>query len=450
MNPDGTLLPLIDRIRTGALIAGAVGVVLGLIGFATDRFHFDRAYLFSYVFILGITLGSLALLMLHRQLGGAWGFLVRRPLESAAMTLPLMAVLFIPILVDLDRIYPWVNHPPGHEAEHGGNPTAGGTLNPADEPLAKGSPVRVTHDTNQAAGPGSSGVLRDPLELHTLDLFAFKRFWLNPTSFTVRVALYFFLWIVLAAILAIGSRRQDETGSYRLAYGLQALSAPGLVLYFVSVSLAVIDWGMSLEPEWYSSIYGVLLIIGQGVSATAFITGVAAVISRRGETGKLDTPETFNDLGNLMLCFTMFWAYLSFSQFLIIWSGNLAEEIPWYSRRLKGGWQHIGQFLMAFHFFVPFLILLSRPVKRNVKWLWKVAVLMLVAHLVDVYWIIAPSFGEEPIPLLKAVNWLDLAMPVGLGGIWLSAFLWILKGKPLLVTSDPELLPALKQAAGGH
>ena len=255
-------------------------------------------------------------------------------------------------------------------------------------------------------------------------------------------------------VLNIGSRRQDETGSVDLAYRLNGLSAPGLVIYFLSVSFAVIDWGMSLEPRWYSTLYGVLLIIGQAISATAFMIIVAAVISRRGELEGLDKPETFNDLGNLLLAFTMFWGYLSFSQFLIIWAGNLAEEIPWYMRRLHGGWEWIGRFLIVFHFSVPFLVLLCRPLKRNISALWKVAAMVLLMHLIDDFWL----FGASPafdIPGSKDLGrfnltWLDLAVPVAMGGIWLSAFLWFLKGKPLMVAHDPQLLPALKQASGGH
>jgi len=462
MNPNGTALPLIDRIRSRALIVGLVGAALSLVGAMTDRAHFDRAYLSSFIFVLGLSLGSMALLLIHRQLGGAWGFLVRRPLESAAMTMPLVAVLFIPVLIDLEHIYPWVNH---HSEEknssgsEGDNPLGGAPARPtalptSDKPEDKGSPVKVISEGNTSGGAGgvtagSRGVRRDPLEKDTADLLGFKNIWLTPTNFTIRAAIYFALWIVIAAILNIGSRRQDETKSASLAYGLQSFSAPALVVYFLSTSLALVDWGMSLEPEWYSSLYGVMLIIGQGISAVALMILVAAIIAGRGETNGLDTRDTFNDLGNLLLAFTMLWGYLSFSQFLIIWSGNLSEEIPWYARRLTGGWQNFGRFLMLFHFAVPFLVLLARPLKRNINALWKVAALVLVAHLVNDYWLIAPSFGEKPTPFLSSFSWLDLVVPTGMIGLWFSAFLWQLRGKPLLVVQDPELLPALKQA-GGH
>lgn len=453
MNPKGTALPLIDKIRGQALIVGIVGAVLAVIGRLTDRAHFDRAYLFSFIFVFGWSMGSMALLFLHRQLGGAWGFLVRRPLEAGAMTLPLVAVLFAPVLIDLEHIYPWVTHHEEAESPEGGNPARPTAIKEGDKPEAEGNPIKMGRGGET---PGSRGQKRDPLEKDTADLFAFKKWWLTPSHFTVRVAIYFAIWITMAAILAIGSRRQDETRSVSLAYNLQSFSAPGLVIYFLSTTLALVDWGMSLEPEWYSSLYAVILIIGQGLSTIALMIIVTAIIARRGETDGLDTNETFNDLGNLMLAFTMLWGYLSFSQFLIIWSGNLTEEIPWYARRLTGDWKYVGMFLMLFHFAVPFLVLLARPLKRNINALWKIAALVAFAHLVDDYWLITPSFdwllAESPRPgsvsLLRSVSWQDVAVPAGMIGLWVSYFLWQLRGKPLMVAQDPELEPAFKQARG--
>jgi hypothetical protein len=455
MNPKGTLYPLVERIRGRALIVGGGAAALGLVGAFFDRQAFDRAYMFSYIFILGLALGSMALLMIHRQLGGAWGFLIRRPLEAGALTIPLMAVLFIPVLIDLERIYPWVNHPVGTESEHAGGVSE---PSPAKKAVEEGGAVKVTSSEPVSLDP--AGKLQQYVDSQDA---TFKQRWLNPAAFTVRVAIYFALWITLALVLAIGSIRQDKTGSTDLAYGLNGLSGVGLVIYFLSVSFAVIDFGMSLEPAWYSTLYGVLLIIGQGISTIAFMILVAAIISRRGEVEGLDKPETFNDLGNLLLAFTMLWGYLSFSQFLIIWAGNLAEEIPWYMRRLHGGWENIGRFLILFHFAVPFLVLLARPLKRNISALWKIAALVLFAHLIDDFWLIAASTAFDPAvtaaeihanPSLNPgwfrVTWLDFVIPVAMGGLWLSAFLWFLKSRPLMVAHDPQLLPALKQASGGH
>ena len=447
MNPTGTALPLIDKIRGRALLVGIVATVISVIGGINNPAAFNRAYLFSFVFVLGLALGSMALLMIHRQLGGAWGFLIRRPLEASAMTLPLVFVFFIPVLWNLEKIYPWVNDRPGSESHSGGNPSAKAEIHADTKPEASGNPAIMG-----AGGrtPGSLGVERDPLEADTTKLFAFKRMWLTPTAFTIRAAIYFAVWITMALILNIGSRRQDETRSVSLAYNLQSFSAPGLVVYFLSTSFALIDWGMSLEPEWYSSLYPVMLMIGQGLSTISLMIIMTAILARRGETDHLDTNETFNDLGNLMLAFTMLWGYLSFSQFLIIWSGNLAEEIPWYAKRLSFGWVNFGRALMLFHFAVPFLVLLCRPLKRNINALWKVAALMLGMRLLDVYWQVTPSFNlAEPKPFLESASWMDPVVPTALIGLWFAAFLWILRGKPLMVVQDPELIPALKQA-GGH
>jgi len=453
MNPRGTLYPLVERLRSRGLVVGAGFAALALVGAYFHRQAFDRAYVSSYIFFLGLSLGSLALLMIHRQLGGAWGFLIRRPLEAGILTIPLMAVLFIPVLINLEGIYPWVNHPPGTEAEH-----VGGVDEPSGvkKAQAEGGAVRVSSTEPVSLDP--AGRLQEYVDSQDA---SFKQRWLNPTAFTIRVAIYFALWIGLGLILTIGSIRQDASGSTDLAYGLNGLSGVGLVIYFLSVSFALIDWGMSLEPAWYSTLYGVLLIIGQGISTLAFMIIIAAIISRRGETEGLDKPETFNDLGNLLLAFTMLWGYLSFSQFLIIWAGNLAEEIPWYMRRLHGGWEWMGRFLILFHFAVPFLVLLARPLKRNISALWKIAALVLVAHFIDDFWLIGASTAfdlkdsaghiiMEPNPGWFRVTWLDFVVPVAMGGIWFSTFLWFLKGRPLMVAHDPQLLPALKQASGGH
>jgi hypothetical protein len=453
MNPNGTLYPQIEKIRGRALIVGLGALAVSLAIGAFDRNAFDRAYLWTYLFVLGLALGSLALLMVHRQLGGAWGFLIRRPLEAGAMTLPLMLVLFVPLAVDLGKIYPWAS---GRDWRHEHSSSHAEKKGEHGETPEKESPVKVFKEQKLDKPSKITKEVEDE------DAW-FKFKWLNPQAFFTRLAIYFTIWIGLAMVLGFGSKRQDETGSIDLAYRLNGISAPGLVAFFLSVSFALIDWGMSLDPNWYSSLYGVLLIIGQGISTMAFMILVATFISRRGETEGLDTPETFNDLGNLLLAFTMLWGYLSFSQFLIIWAGNLGEEIPWYMRRLHGGWEWIGRFLIVFHFAVPFLILLCRPIKRNrYKFkLWMVAALVLFAHLIDDFWLFGASSAfdlrgptgeilKDYNPDLFRFTFLDLLMPVAIGGIWLSAFLWLLKSRPLMIAHDPQLLPALKQASGGH
>ena len=476
MSTTGTLPPEVDTIRTRALLAGLGALGLSIVlGFFFPK-DFSRAYQFSYIFFLGLSLGSLALLMVHRQLGGAWGFLLRRPLEASAMTLPLVLVLFLPIALQLGSIYKWTQPAYWEHAHHDAEEKiaedhkAPGDVAVKDashksEAKHKTTPTPSAETGTKLAADSSPDT--DPalnIAAKADDLMKFKRNWLNPGAFYTRLFIYFGLWIFFAYTLGLGSLRQDASGSVDLAYRLNALSAPGIVVFFLSVSFALIDFGMSLEPDWYSSLYGVILIIGQGISTVAFMILVATYLTKKGVTDpKLSTPETFNDMGNLLLAFTMLWGYLSFSQFLIIWAGDLTEEIPWYARRLHFGWVWVGRFLMVFHFFVPFLILLARPVKRN-RWqlkLWMVACIVLGAHLVNDFWLIgaSPAFDtlsegmDEKAKIALGyfrLTLLDLIVPVAVGGIWLTGFLTMLKSRPLVIAYDPQLEPAYKQARGGH
>ena len=453
MNDHQPLPPVVATVQRGAILAGLIGAGLCALGAFLDAKQFGKSYLYAYIFFLGLSLGSLAWLMLHRQVGGAWGILIRRPLEAGAMTLPLMAVLFLPIALDMKVIYPWAAHPSEAEVPVGGHPDAPSALrdDAITRPSAKAEGPSNPISVRGASAAKKAGKLnfKDDVEKTNAERLQFKHAWLQPMPWMIRSAVYFAIWIVLALVLNYGSRSQDRNAAKAndTAYGLQAVSGPGLVLYFLTVSFALIDWGMSLDPEWYSSIYGVLIIIGQGVSTIAFMILIAALIARRGETEGLDTPETFNDLGNLLLATVMFWAYISFSQFLIIWAGDLAEEIPWYLVRLSGAWWYVGLGMIIFHFAAPFLLLLRRPFKRKIDTLWPIAALVLAMHFLNDYWLITPSIVIKNQPFWK--QWTDLAAPLAIGGLWLTAFFFFLKGKPLITLHDPELLPALRQA-GGH
>jgi hypothetical protein len=201
------------------------------------------------------------------------------------------------------------------------------------------------------------------------------------------------------------------------------------------MSFAAIDWGMSLEPHWFSTIYGLKFIVGQALAAWTFVIVVTSRLARRKPLAGVVTPGNFHDLGNFTLAFTVLWAYIAFSQFLIIWSANLPEEIPWYVHRAGRSWQVVAGLLLLFHFFVPFLVLLSRRTKRNAETLWKVAAAMLFMRLVDLFWLIIPAFHEKGV----YVHWLYLAAPVAIGGIWTAVFLRELKSRPLLAAHDPRI-----------
>lgn len=386
--------PEIRRFQHRAFIVGGAGLLLTVLGALLYPAQFFHSWLISFMLVAGLTLGSLALVMLQYLSGGAWGLVIRRVLEAATRTLPLLVLLFLPLLFGLPQLYAW--------ARLDGAPTA--------------------------------------LLLH-------KRVYLNVPFFLLRAVLYFGVWLTLAFFLNKWSREQDEgttsPGATSLPRRFQLLSSGGLIVYALTMTFAAVDWVMSLEPEWFSTMFGLLVIGGQALSALAFVIAVLVMLARFEPLARALTPNHLHDLGKLMLAFVMLWAYFSFSQFLIIWSGNLPEETPWYVRRLHGGWQYIGLALVLLHFVLPFALLLSRDLKRHGRRLTLVALLVIVMRFVDLFWLIAPSLRTERL----AVHWLDVAALIGIGGVWLGAFAWQLQRRPLLPLRDPELrLPFREEA----
>ena len=375
-------IPELARHQRTLLLAGALGAVVSLGGALLNFTQFMRSYLMAYMLCLGVTLGSLALGMVHQLSGGAWGVVIRRPIGAAARVLPVMTALFLPIALGMSRLYPWTN---------------------AD---------LVAHDE----------VLRH------------KQLYLNTPFFLTRAALYFLVWNVLSYFLNAWSLEQDRNPDPRIARRMQKLSAGGLLAYGLTITFAAFDWLMSLEPHWFSMIYGVLIMGGQGLSALAFLIVALVWLSRRPPLDRIVVAAHFHDLGNLMLAFVMLWAYFSFSQYLIIWSGNLPAEITWYTHRLQTGWRWVGTLLVLFHFAVPFVLLLSRAVKRDPQMLVKVAIAVLIVRLLDLFWLIAPEFH----PAGVAVSWLDVVLPMTLGAIWLGCFIRQLRGRAILPVHDPE------------
>jgi len=375
-------IPELKDLQQRLLIAGAVGAVVSVLGFLLNSRQFFQSYLMAYMLWLGVTLGCLALGMVHQLSGGAWGVLIRRPIGAASRVIPLMTVLFLPIALGVMRIYPWTN---------------------AD---------LVAHD----------------------EALQHKQLYLNVPFFLTRAAIYFLTWNALSYFLNRWSLEQDRTGDPRIARRMQMLSGGGLVAYGLTITFASFDWMMSLEPHWYSTIYGVLILGGQGLSSLAFLIIVLVWLSRRPPLDQIVVPAHFHDLGNLMLAFVMLWAYFSFSQYLIIWAGNLPAEIGWYLHRMQTGWRPIAAALMLFHFALPFVVLLSRTVKRQGRLLVRVAIAVLVVRLVDLWWLIGPEFHTDGI----AVSWMDVWIPLSMGAIWLAAFIYQLRGRAILPIHDPE------------
>jgi hypothetical protein len=384
---DYTAPPVVGQVQRRSLVIGAAGLGLCLLGALFSPEQFFRSYLIGYLFYIGVTLGCLAIMMLQYLSGGGWGIVIRRLLESATRTLPLLAVLFMPLLFGMRHLYVWTR----------------------------------------------PEVVQQSLALQH------KQPYLNVLFFIIRGVIYFAVWLILAYFFNTWSREQDRTADARITRRLQVLSGPGLVLYGLTVTFASIDWVMSIEPEWSSTIYGVLFMGGQGISAMSFIIVAVILLAGRQPMSEVFAPRHFHDLGKLLLMFTMLWAYFAFSQLLIIWSGNLPEEIPWYLRRWQGGWQLVGVMLIVFQFALPFLLLLSRDVKRNLITLGIVAVLMILMRFVDLFWLTMPDFYEGHFH----IHWMDFAAPIGLGGVWLAFFSWQLKTRPLLPLNDPNLGDAL-------
>lgn len=390
MNDLETLRPHFDRLQRRALTVGVVGAGLLLIGASLSLQQFFQSYLFAYVFWVNFSLGCFAILMLHHLVSGGWGFVIQRIIESGARTLPLMALLFVPILFGLQTLYPW----------------------------ARPEVVYDNHILHHKSG------------------------YLNIPFFVLRTVIYFIFWISVAFLLSKWSRTQDHTAEPGLTRNMRLLSAPGLVFYVLTITFASVDWIMSLEPEWFSSIYGMLTVVGQALSTLALSIVAIRFLAEQKPFSNVLTVRHFHHLGNLLLAFTVLWAYMAFSQYLIIWSGNLPEENSWYLRRLGAGWNGIALFLVIAHFFVPFLLLLSRRTKRAIRMLSMIAFGIIVMRLIDLYWLITPAFNPDRIHL----HWLDIVAPISIGGIWLAIFVWNLKGHPLLPLNDPRFAGFLKHA----
>jgi hypothetical protein len=378
----------VDRIRQRALIAAVAGLVVCILGLVKSPEHFYPSYLLAFIFVLGLTLGSLGLLMLQHLTGGNWGIMIRRPLESATRNLPLVAVLFVPIFFGMKYLYAgWLNAPPSGE-----------------------------------------GALSE-----------FQRTYLTANGFRVRAILYFALWGILVFLFNRWSREQDanpEDTAVRRRFKM--LAGPGIILYVFVMSFAAIDWAMSLSPHWASTIYGFIFVAGQLISSMALMIAIVVLLARTGPLSGILQPRHIHDLGKLLLTFVMLWAYFQFSQLLIIWSGNQPEEITFYYSRLHSQWGVVAVIVLVFHFFVPFFLLLSRDLKRNTNLLSAVAIWLIFMRLVDLFWYTRPQFTPVALPTI----W-DLCAILALGGLWFFFFAGQLKQLPVLPVGDPNLAEAI-------
>ena len=379
-----TEVPALARLQQRALIVGVLGLAAGALGALQNPDQFLRSWLIGFLFCLGLSLGSLALLMLQHMSGGQWGLVGRRVFEAASRNLPFVALLFIPILIGLPRLYDWAR-PEAVQADH---------------------------------------------------ILQIKAPYLNVPFFIARAVLYFVIWIGGAWLLNKWSAAQDR-GEIAVTPAdsrrFRVLSAPGLIIYVLTVTFASTDWVMSLDPHWYSTIFGFIFVAGHGLAGFALVIAVLSTLTDTEPYATYLNKRHFLDLGKLLLAFVMLWAYFAFSQFLIIWAGNLPEEIPFFLDRLQGGWQYLSAAILLGHFALPFTLLLSRDLKRRPRLLAKVAIFILLFRYLDLVWLVAPMFGHEGFPL----HWLNLAVPAGLAGVWFFLFARQLRSRPLLPLNDP-------------
>ncbi len=368
-------IPDITRIQKAAFGAGIIGLAACGVGICLNRHALAISYLWSFLFWFGLALGCLNAAMIHYLAGGRWGELTRRFFEAGYMTLPILLLLCVPILLNLPQLYPWA--------------------------------------TSQG--------LSDP--------FVEKRaHYENIPGFILRALVFFAVWIFIAVRLRKWSLKQDATKDSRPTEHLQSISGPGLVIVNLIATFAFVDWVMSTEFAWFSTLFAVVLLAGDMVLALAFCIALTSRFFIIPEFQALGSSRHFRDMGSLLLAFVMFWTYVAFSQFLVIYSGNQPSEIGWCLHRIGGSWKWLLGFIALFHFFVPFFILLFRAVKENVRRLAIISVLLFFVHVFETFWVVVPTFYPPGIRM----HWTDFTAWLGIGGIWVAVFLGQLKKHPLL------------------
>jgi hypothetical protein len=382
MTPTDTIRPQLDSIQRNALLVGVIALAATLVGAFLNAQHFWQSYLYAYIAISALAIGSLGIFLLHNVVGGNWGVAIRRFIESGLQTLPMFAFLVIPIFFATGTLYKWTDAT--YRAEH----------------------FAVGH----------------------------KAVYMNVPFFIGRSIFYFAVWIIMGYLILGMANEHDRTGDPALFKKIKGRSAPALLVFVLTTTYAFIDWIMSLEPDWYSTIYGWLFTVGEVLLTFAFMIALLVLFSKHEPFRGFVKIAHFHDLGNLMLAFTMLWAYMGLAQFLIIYAENLPDEIPWYIRRFSGGWGYLGWFISIFHFCIPFFLLLMRFVKKNPQRLRTLALWIIFVRMLDIFWFVVPAFRQRGI----AVYWTDVTALLGMGGIWLAFFIFNLKKRPLLVPNDPR------------
>lgn len=394
----------LNRFRTIALGVGGIGLIVWAIGTYFNVEQGLRSWLLGFIFWGGLGIGGLGILLLQYLTGGAWGVVIRRTVEAASRTIPLLVVLFVPLVIGVftHTAYEWTHLPPD--------------------------------------------------DVTMIQRGAFQ----TPVWWTIRAAIYFAIFITIMYLLNKWSAEQDKSSNYEAAAGwlgkATAFSGPTMVIYALVVTFASVDWVMSLDPHWFSTIWGLLYVAGWALSMFCFAVVILAFLSDKAPMNRVLGKRHFHDIGKLMLALVMVWAYFNFSQYLIIWSGNIPEETGWYITRINNGWQYVAWSLLLLHFALPFLILLQQDFKRRPRLLASIALFILFMRLVDMFFMISPTpriaLHGESLPLAASFSWLDIAGPVAVGGIWLWYFFGQLMSRPLVPVMDPFLENAIEHGHG--
>jgi hypothetical protein len=378
----------VDRLQKLALVIGVAGLAGSVLGFFLNPDYFFRGYLVGWLYCVGLAFGSLALAMLNHLVGGGFLLVVRRQLEAATRTIPVLLVAAVPLFFWLPRLYSWA----------------------------------------------------DPAKVRVDKILQWKTHsYLTTWGFIGRLVLYFVIAWVLARLINRMSAEQDRTADPGLARRMRMVSGPGLVIYCLAATFASVDWLLSLEPHWSSTMYGFYLIVSQALSGLTFTIVIAFFLSQSEPMAPLMVKRHFHDYGKLFLALTMMWTYICFSQFLITWAGNLPEEIFWYRHRILSGWGVVAGVVVWCHFALPFVLLLSRDLKLRPRLLATLAAWMLLMRLVDLVWQVEPSYVGAAGSQTFAMEWMYLAVPAALFGGWLWLFARQLKQRPLLPFHDPQV-----------
>lgn len=391
------LRPALQRTQRIALIVGAVALALTAVGYFLSGAQFFYSYIFAYFFWIALSVGGLLLLMINHLTEGVWGLMIRRSLESAALTIPIMAVLFLPVLLGLNVLYPWSR------------------------------PEVVAEEA----------------------VVALKTPYLNVPFWIARAVIFFAIWSGMAYLFDRWAGEQDARGhSEGLRGRFHTLAGPGIVAVILTWTLAATDWGMSLEPAWFSSMYPTTFVASMLILTFAFNILVLNLLAGRKLLPYTIPVDRLHDMGKFLFAFVVLWSYVNFSEYLIIWSGNLPEETFWFGHRTQGGWEFLATALIFGHFFIPFFLLLGRFTKRNLSYLTTIAIYMVLIELVWYFWKIMPAFFPEGFH----ISWMDITALLGIGGIWLAGYTFFLARRPLLPANDPrmELLRRQQHERHGH